>query len=155
MAASTILDRLRELGIELPPAPLPVGAYVAAQRTGNLVVTSGQLPWRGDKLLHAGRLGEGVTVEQGYEAARVCALNALAQIKLAVGDLDKVRQIVRLEGYVHCGPGFRQHPRVLNGASDLINAVFGGRGLHTRVALGIHEMPLDAPVQLVLWAEVE
>jgi enamine deaminase RidA (YjgF/YER057c/UK114 family) len=155
VAASTILDRLRELGIELPPAPLPVGAYVAAQRTGNLVVTSGQLPWRGDKLLHAGRLGEGVTVEQGYEAARVCALNALAQIKLAVGDLDKVRQIVRLEGYVHCGPGFRQHPRVLNGASDLINAVFGGRGLHTRVALGIHEMPLDAPVQLVVWAEVE
>jgi enamine deaminase RidA (YjgF/YER057c/UK114 family) len=148
-------NRLRELGVELPPAPKPVGAYVAAQRTGNLVVTSGQLPWRGNKLLHAGRLGEGVTVEQGYEAARVCALNALAQIKLAVGDLDKVRQVVRLEGYVHCGPGFRQHPQVLNGASDLINAVFGGRGLHTRVALGIHEMPLDAPVQLVLWAEVE
>jgi enamine deaminase RidA (YjgF/YER057c/UK114 family) len=155
MSEPTTENRLRELGVELPPAPMPVGAYVAVQRTGNLVVTSGQLPWRGDKLVHAGKLGAGVTVEQGYEAARVCALNALAQLKAAVGDLDKIRQIVRLEGYVHCGPGFRQHPQVLNGASDLINAVFGDRGRHTRVALGIHEMPLDAPVQLVVWAEVE
>jgi enamine deaminase RidA (YjgF/YER057c/UK114 family) len=155
MSEHTTDNRLRELGVELPPAPKAVGAYVPVLRTGNLVVTSGQLPWRGDQLLHAGKLGAGVTVEQGYEAARVCAVNALAQLKAAVGDLDKIRQIVRLEGYVHCGPGFRQHPQVLNGASDLINAVFGDRGRHTRVALGIHEMPLDAPVQLVVWAEVE
>jgi enamine deaminase RidA (YjgF/YER057c/UK114 family) len=155
MSESTIENRLRELGIDLPPAPKPVGAYVGVQRAGNLVVTSGQLPWRGDQLVHTGKLGAGLSVEQGYEAARVCAINALAQLKLAVGDLDRVRQIVRLEGYVHCGPGFRQHPQVLNGASDLINAVFGERGRHTRVALGIHEMPLDAPVQLVVWAEVE
>jgi enamine deaminase RidA (YjgF/YER057c/UK114 family) len=155
MSEATIENRLRELGIDLPPAPKPVGAYVAVHRTGNLVVTSGQLPWRGDKLVHSGKLGAGLTVEQGYEAARVCAVNALAQLKAAVGSLDRVRQIVRLEGYVHCGPGFRQHPQVLNGASDLLNAVFGEKGRHTRVALGIHEMPLDAPVQLVVWAEVE
>jgi enamine deaminase RidA (YjgF/YER057c/UK114 family) len=96
-----------------------------------------------------------LTLEQGYESAKICALNALAQLKSELGNLNRVRRIVRLEGYVHCGPGFRQHPQVLNGASELFNAVFGERGKHTRTALGIHEMPLDAPVQLVVWAEVE
>jgi enamine deaminase RidA (YjgF/YER057c/UK114 family) len=143
------------LGIELPPPPKAVGAYVPVIRTGNLVVTSGQLPWVGDRLLFAGKLGGELTVEQGYQAARQSAINAIAQIKSAVGDLDRVKQIVRLEGYVHCGPGFRQHPQVLNGASELLLAVFGERGKHTRTAVGIHEMPLDSPVQLIVWAEVE
>jgi enamine deaminase RidA (YjgF/YER057c/UK114 family) len=147
--------RLQEFGIVLPAAPPPVGAYVAAVRTGNLIVTSGQLPFQDGKLIYTGRLGVELTVEQGYQAARLCAINALAQIKALVGDLDNVRQIVRLEGYVHCGPDFRQHPQVLNGASDLINQIFGDRGRHTRTALGIHAMPLDAAVQLVLWAEVQ
>ncbi len=95
-----------------------------------------------------------MTVEQGYEAAKQCGLNAIAQLKAAVGDLEKIRQIVRVEGYVHCVPGFREHPKVLNGASELLNSVFGERGRHTRVALGIADMPLDAPVQIVVWAEV-
>jgi enamine deaminase RidA (YjgF/YER057c/UK114 family) len=153
VAESKAESQLGKLGLVLPSPPPAVGAYVTVLRTGNLVVTSGQLPWQGDRLLYTGKLGDPLTVEQGYEAAKVCALNALAQIKAVLGDLDKVRQIVRLEGYVHCGPGFRQHPQVLNGASDLMNAVFGERGRHTRTALGIHEMPLDAPVQLVVWAE--
>jgi len=153
MPDSSPESRLQALGYQLPEAPKPVGAYVAVIRTGNLVVTSGQLPWVGPRLLYTGKLGGGLTVQQGYEAARICALNALAQLKAALGDLDRVRQVVRLEGYVHCGPGFREHPQVLNGASDLINAVFGDRGRHTRTALGIHEMPLDAPVQLVVWVE--
>jgi enamine deaminase RidA (YjgF/YER057c/UK114 family) len=151
----SIEDRLRRLGITLPPAPKAVGAYVTVARTGNLLVTSGQLPWKGDKLLYAGKLGTELSVEQGYEAARQCALNALAQLQAALGSLDPVRSILRVEGYVHCGPGFRQHPKVLDGASDLFNEVFGDKGRHTRTALGIHEMPLDAPVQLVVWAEVE
>ncbi len=151
---STVETRLRELGIELPPAPKAVGAYVTVIRTGNLVVTSGQLPWVGDKLLFTGKLGSELTVEQGFAAARQSAINAIAQIKSVVGDLDTVRQIVRLEGFVHCGPGFRQHPQVLNGASELLNAVFGERGRHTRTAVGVHEMPLDSPVQLIVWAEV-
>jgi enamine deaminase RidA (YjgF/YER057c/UK114 family) len=155
MPQSATEQKLAALGLTLPPAPAPVGAYVAFVRTGDLVVTSGQLPWQGSRMLHPGKLGTDLTVEQGQEAARVAALNALAQLKAAAGDLDKVRQVVRLEGYVHCGPGFRQHPQVLNGASELLTAVFGERGRHTRTALGIHEMPLDAPVQLVLWAEVE
>lgn len=155
MSESTIESRLQQLGIVLPPAPPPVAAYVGAVRTGNLVVTSGQLPWKGDKLAFIGKLGSDLTAEQGYEAARLCIINALAQVKAVVGDLDKIRQIVRIEGNVHCGPGFRQHPQVLNGASDLINTVFGERGRHTRTALGIHEMPLDSPLQLILWVEVE
>ncbi len=155
MPQSATEQKLEALGLTLPAPPAAVGAYVPFVRTGNLVVTSGQLPWQGGRMLCTGKLGAGLTVEQGQAAARVAALNALAQLKAAAGDLDRVRQIVRLEGYVHCGTGFRQHPQVLDGASELLTAVFGDRGRHTRTALGIHEMPLDAPVQLVLWAEVE
>ncbi len=155
MSESSVESQLRTLGLMLPAAPAPVGAYVAAVRTGNLVVTSGQLPWKGERFLFTGKLGSQLTVEQGYEAARLCALNALAQLKSVTGDLDKVRQIVRLEGYVQCAPEFHQQATVLNGASDLINAVFRERGRHTRTALGIFDMPLDAPVQIALWAEVE
>ncbi|MBM4072104.1 MAG: RidA family protein [Planctomycetes bacterium] len=155
MTKSLVENRLRELGIDLPEPPKAVGAYVPVIRTGNLIVTSGQLPWKKDRLAFSGKLGTDLTVEQGSEASRLCAINAIAQLKVAAGDLDRVRQIVRVEGYVHCGPGFREHPQVLNGASDLLNAVFGERGRHTRTALGIHEMPLDSPVQLIVWAEVE
>jgi len=150
----TVEDRLRELGITLPPAPAGVGAYVPWVRAGNLVFTSGQLPWRDGKLTCTGKLGAGVSIEDGFQAARVCAINAIAQLKAAVGNLDLVMQIVRLEGYVHAGPGFHEHPKVLNGASELFNEVFGPRGRHARVALGINETPLDAAVQLAVVAEV-
>jgi enamine deaminase RidA (YjgF/YER057c/UK114 family) len=150
----SVAAQLQKLGITLPAAPAAVGSYVGVVRTGNLVVTSGQLPWRDGKLVHTGRLGDPLTVEQGYEAAKQCAINALAQIQSVIGDLEKVKQVVRVEGYVHCGPGFRQHPQVLNGASEFLNAVFGDRGMHTRIALGIADMPVDAPVQLVVWVEV-
>src|SRR4051794_18333046 len=103
---SAVESQLQKLGIQIPTAPAGVGAYVGVLRTGNLVVTSGQLPWKDGKLVHVGKLGAELSVEQGYEAARQCGLNALAQIKAALGDLDKVRQIVRVEGYVHCAPGF-------------------------------------------------
>ena len=154
MSKLAVEAALEKLGVQLPPAPAAVGAYATVMRTGNLVVTSGQLPWVGDKFLHSGKIGGELTVDQGYAAARQCALNALAQLKSCLGDLEKVRQIVRLEGFVHCATGFREHPLVLNGASDLLNAVFGERGKHTRVALGIADMPLNAPVQIVVWAEV-
>lgn len=155
MPLSVVETRLQELGYKLPIAPAPVGAYVAVTRVGKLLVTSGQLPWVGDRLFHKGRVGGELTIEQGYEAARICALNALAQLLTELASLDHIRQIVRLEGYVHSAPGFRDHPKVLNGASDLLNHAFGEKGRHTRTALGIADMPLDAPVQLVLWAEEE
>jgi enamine deaminase RidA (YjgF/YER057c/UK114 family) len=145
--------KLRELGIILPAAPPAVGAYVPWVRTGDLIVTSGQLPWLEGKLAYTGKLGADVSIEQGYQAARLCAINAIAQLKGAVGDLERIKQIVRVEGYVHCAPGFHDHPKVLNGASDLFNEVFGMRGRHTRTALGINEMPLNAAVQLGLWVE--
>lgn len=146
-------QRLKELGIELPEAPHPVGAYVTWQRTGNLVTTSGQLPWVNRVMQHPGRLGAEVNTEDGYRAARIAGLNALAQLKQALGSLDNVAKIVRLEGYVHCTQEFRDHPRVLDGCSDLLVSVFGDAGLHTRIALGIYAMPLEACVQLVVWAE--
>ena len=146
--------KLLALGISLPAAPLGVGAYVPWVRTGNLIFISGQLPWHEGKLTHTGKLGGELTIEQGALAARACIINALAQLKTAVGDLDNVKQIVRLEGFVHSAPGFHEHPKVLNGASELLNEVFGPRGRHARIALGINEMPLNAAVQIALIAEV-
>ncbi len=150
-----IEGRLGNLKIDLPPAPAPVGAYLPVIQMGNLLVTSGQLPWMGKQLAFTGPVGGRVTVQDGYEAARLCAINALAQLKSVVHDLDRIRQIVRIEGYVFSAPGVRDQPKVLNGASDFLVEVFGDRGKHTRTALGISEMPLVAPVQLVMWAQFE
>ena len=144
-------EKLTEMGIVLPEPP---AAYQPWVRVGGLVFTSGQLPFRDGEIAFVGKLGAEVSVEAGYQAARLCALNAVAQLKAATGNLAKIQQIVRLEGYVHCAPGFRAHPQVLNGASDLVAEVFGEKGRHTRLALGINEMPLDAVVQLSLIAEV-
>jgi len=150
----SIEARLTKLGITLPEAPAAVAAYRPWIRTGNLIFTSGQLPFRDGEIAYAGKLGAEISEEDGYQAARQATLNALAQIKSATGDLDKVRMIVRIEGYVHSAEDFRGHPQVLNGASDLIAEIFGDRGQHTRLALGINEMPLNAAVQLAMTVEV-
>jgi enamine deaminase RidA (YjgF/YER057c/UK114 family) len=147
-------ERLAELGIELPEAPPAVGAYVPWARTGNLVMTSFQLPWRAGELAYTGKLGGELTTEDGYAAARLCALNGIAQLKQATGELEDVRRIVRIEGHVGCAADFTEIPAVLNGASDLVNDVFGERGRHTRTALGHMVMPLDAAVMIGFWAEV-
>ncbi len=150
----SIEEKLRELDIDLPPAPPSVAAYQPWVRTGNLIFTSGQLPWRDGEIAYAGKLGSEISEEDGYQAARQCALNAISQLQAATGDLDKIQKIVRIEGYVHCAEGFRGHPQVLNGASDLVAEIFGERGQHTRLALGINEMPLNAAVQLAMTAEI-
>jgi enamine deaminase RidA (YjgF/YER057c/UK114 family) len=148
-------QKLAVLGLELPPAPAAVGFYVPVIRTGNLVITSGQLPFVGKQITFEGKLGESLHDQQGYDAARLCALNALAQIKACAGSLDAVRRVVRVEGYVHSAPGFRAQPHVLNGASELLVELFGEAGKHTRIAAGVAEMPLNAAVQLAVWVEVE
>lgn len=148
-------EKLADLEITLPEAPAAVANYVPWIQTGNLLMTSGQLPWLDGEIQYAGKCGGDLSVEEGYEAARLCAINAIAQLKAAIGDLSRISKIVRLEGNVHSAAGFQGQPQVLNGASDLIFAVFGERGRHTRTALGINEMPLDAAVQLSLFAEVE
>ena len=147
-------QKLRELGLELPQPPAPVGSYVLALRTGNLVVTSGQLPVRDGKTVFAGRVGSDLDLEAGQAAARLCALNALAQIKACLGTLESVTRIVRLEGFVLSAPGFQSQPQVLNGASELMVQLFGEAGKHTRIAIGAAELPLNAAVQMAIWAEV-
>ncbi len=150
----TAEQNLERLEIVPPPPPPAVANYVAWVRAGNLVVTSGQLPWEGETMRYEGRLGAELSIEQGYEASRLAAINGTAQLKQATGDLERIVRIARIEGNVHCAPGFRGHPLVLNGASDLMVEVFEERGRHTRSALGVHDMPLDAAVQLSFWAEV-
>lgn len=150
----TALANLARLGLTLPPPPAAVSNYETWVRSGKLVVTSGQLPWEGGVMRFPGRLGAEVSVEDGYRAARIAALNGIAQLLEASGDLERVARILRVEGNVHCAPGFRGHPQVLDGCSDLLVEVFEVRGRHTRTALGIAEMPVDACVQLSFWAEL-
>ena len=148
-------EKLLELEITLPEAPAAVANYVPWIQTGNLLMTSGQLPWLNGEIQYAGKCGSDLSVEDGYEAARLCAINAIAQLKAASRDLSRISKILRLEGNVHSAAGFQGQPQVLNGASDLMFAVFGERGRHTRTALGINEMPLNAAVQLIVFVEVE
>lgn len=153
--SSVIEERLKVLGIQLPEAPVAVGAYVPVVKVGQLVVTSGQLPFIGKTLAFVGKVGGQLTVEEGVQAARLAAMNALAQIKAAVGSLERVTQVVRVEGYVNSAPGFQGHATVMNGASNLIADVFGDLGRHTRIAVGASELPLDAAVEVVVWAHTD
>ena len=146
---------LKELGLDLPEAPKPLGAYVPAVTAGNLIFLSGILPLVSGKLQYQGKLGKDLTVEQGYESARTAALNALAVIRQETGDLGRVNRIVRLSGHVASAPGFTQQPAVLNGASDLLLKIFGERGRHARLALGAVELPLSSPIELELIVAVE
>lgn len=145
--------RLREAGLEIPPAPEAVGAYVPVLQTGSLVVTSGQLPLDGKQLACSGRVGENLSIEEGAAAARLCALNALAQIRACLGRLDRVTRVVRLEGYIASAEGFTDQAPVLNGASEVMALAFGEAGRHTRIAVGVSRLPLDAPVELAVWVE--
>ncbi|MDR0290587.1 MAG: RidA family protein [Treponema sp.] len=150
-----IENRLKELNIELPEAPMPVAAYVPCKKTGNLVFVSGQGPSINGKETRLGKLGSELTVEQGYQAARGCALNLLAQLKKFLGDLDCVKNIVHIKGFVASDANFYAHPQVVNGVSDLMVEVFGEAGRHTRCALGANVLPGNIPVEVELIAEVE
>jgi enamine deaminase RidA (YjgF/YER057c/UK114 family) len=147
--------RLQELGLELPDVPEPAGAYVPATRAGNLIFTAGQLPLEAGELLTTGKVGDAVSEEEAYRAARLCALNALAAAATEAGGLDKIHRVVKVTGFVASAPGFNAQPQVLNGASDLIGQVFGEAGLHARSAVGVAELPLDAPVEVEIVAELE
>ena len=147
-------ERLRALGIELPPAPPAVGDYTPTVIAGNLLFMSGQLPWIAGDLKFKGKMGAELNIEQGYQAFRLSALNAISQLKAALGNLDRVKQIVRLEGTMGCAPGFHDQPKVLDGASHIVNQVFGPRGRHTRMLYSNNEMPLDCATLVVLTAEI-
>jgi enamine deaminase RidA (YjgF/YER057c/UK114 family) len=145
--------RLAELDIALPGVAAPLAAYVPAVRSGSLVFTSGQLPFVAGALLATGKVGAGVSAEQGAEAARACALNALAAVDSLVG-LDNIARVVKVTGFVASAPGFTGQPVVINGASVLLGEVFGPAGQHARAAVGVAELPLDAPVEIELIVEL-
>lgn len=154
--AGTIDARLKELGIELPPASKPGGNYVPFVRTGNLLFISGQVPMVDGKPAWIGHLGQNITIEEGAAAARVCALAILAQAKVALdGDLDRIRQVVKLTGFVSCTPDFRDPPKVVNGASDLFGEVFGAAGQHARAAVGMASLPSGVAVEVEAVLEVD
>ena len=147
-------ERLKELGLELPPAAKPVANYVPAVRAGNLVFLSGHGPVGKDRLI-AGKLGAGLTVEEGYQAARLVALGLLGSLKALIGDLDRVRRIVKVLGMVNCDPAFMEHPRVVDGASDLLVEVFGEKGRHARSAVGMNALPFNIAVEIEMIVELE
>ncbi|PRX99491.1 RidA family protein [Allonocardiopsis opalescens] len=147
--------RLAELGLRLPEPARPLAAYVPAVRTGDHVYTAGQLPMVDGELAGTGKVGADVTPERAAELAAVCALNALAAVKAEIGALARVVRVVKVTGYIASAPGFTAQPAVLNGASELLGAVFGDRGRHARSAVGVPVLPLDAPVEVELIVEVE
>lgn len=151
----TIEQRLRELGYDLPQAPKPAGAYVPALRSGNLIFTAGQIPLVDGKPSHVGKVGDAVSVEEAREAAAICVLNALAAIESAEpGALERLHQVVKVTGFVASAAGFNGQPQVLNGASELLGAALGEAGVHVRSAVGVAELPFDAPVEVELIVEL-
>jgi len=154
---ATAEQRLAELGLELPVPPAAVGSYEPWVRAGNMLYMSGQLPWRdGKTVLFKGSVGRELTVEQGYEACKLATLNTISQLKDALGDLERVRRIARMEGSLNIAPGHADvAPKVLNGASETLLAVFGERGRHTRMIYTFPEMLMNVACLIVVWAEVD
>lgn len=151
---STPQARLAELGLVLPPVAAPLAAYVPAVRTGSYVYTAGQLPLAEGKLLATGKVGAEISAGEAAGLARICALNGLAAVASVAGGLAAIRRIVKVTGFVASSPGFTGQPQVLNGASQLLLEVLGEAGRHARSAVGVAELPLDAPVEVELIAEV-
>jgi enamine deaminase RidA (YjgF/YER057c/UK114 family) len=153
-AASAVETRLAELGLTLPEVAAPVAAYVPAIVTGPYVYTSGQVPVVRGELPVTGKVGAEVSPEQAREMAAICALNALAAVKSVAGDLDRIGRVVKVVGFVASAPDFTGQPQVINGASELLGAVLGERGRHTRSAVGVAVLPLDAPVEIEIQVEL-
>lgn len=150
-----IEKRLEKLGVKLPEAAVPVAAYVPFRRTGNLIYISGQDCRVNGELQYQGKVGKDVTEEEAYQAAKTTAINLLAILKSAIGELDKVKQIVNLHGYVNSAEGFIRQPFVINGASEFLLEVFGDKGKHSRCALSCNELPFNTPVEIEMIVEVE
>lgn len=150
----SIEERLKELGITLPPAPQPLGAYLPCVRSGNLLFLSGILPLREGKLLKTGRVGESLTIEEVKEEAKQVVINALSIIKATIGNLDLISRCIKLNGYIASSPDFIEQPSVLNAASELLYSIFGDIGKHARVAIGVSTLPLNSPIEIDFIFEV-
>jgi len=151
----TVEEKLRQMGLELPPPPAPVAAYVPCVRTGNLLFISGQIPREKGELKYRGHVGSDLSLEDGVQAARLCALNALSAVKQELGDFARLRRIVKVTGYVSSAAGFHDQPKVLDGASRLLEELLGEKGKHARVTVGANELPLNVAVEVEMIVEVE
>lgn len=151
----SVEQRIKDLGFELPAAPTPAGSYIPAKISGNLVFTAGQLPLVDGVLMETGKLGKDIEVDHGYELAQRCALNALAAIKGVIGDLDRITDVVKVVGFVASTPDFTMQPKVINGASELLQQILGDKGVHARSAVGVPVLPLDSPVEVELIVSFE
>ena len=150
----TVESKLKELGIALPNPPSPVAAYLPAVQVGNLLFLSGTTCYENGKLLYTGRVGVELTLEQGYLAARQAALNLLSVIKVTLGDLDQVERVIKLNGYVNSAQDFDRQPEVINGASELLEKLFGERGRHARTSIGVNSLPANIPVEIEMIVEI-
>lgn len=150
-----IEERLKEMQIELPPCPTPVAAYVPGVVASGFVFASGQTPIEGDELVYKGKVGSDLSVREGYQAAKICAVRCLSELKAVVGDLDRIEQIVKVNGYVNSTGNFGEQPMVINGASELLEKVFGERGKHARAAIGVSTLPGNAAVEVELIAKIK
>jgi enamine deaminase RidA (YjgF/YER057c/UK114 family) len=146
-----IEEKLASFGISLPTPPEPGGSYLPVVISGNLAFVSGQIPTEGKQVKFAGRID---SIEIGQEAARLCTINALAQLKLSLGSLDRIKRVVKVTGFVTCDPSFADHSKVINGASDLLVKIFGDKGKHARAAVGVSGLPLNSSVELEVIAEI-
>jgi enamine deaminase RidA (YjgF/YER057c/UK114 family) len=153
--AQTPEEKLKSNGLVLPPVSKPIANYVKYVRTGNLIFLAGHGPTKADGTNVSGKVGKELTIEQGYEAARITALSLIATLKDAVGDLSKVKRIVKVNGYVNCLPDFTEQPKVINGCSDLLVLVFGEKGKHARAAMGMVALPSNIAVEIEMVVEVE
>ncbi|HSG32805.1 MAG TPA: RidA family protein [Thermodesulfobacteriota bacterium] len=151
---TNISDRLVELNIQIPKPVIPLGSYTPALISGNHIYVSGQLPLQNGSLIYKGRVGDEITIEQGYEAARLAAINALSAISTIIDNLDRIKKIVKLNGYVMSSPDFFDQPKVINGASELLFDVFGDIGVHSRAAVGVSNLPMQSCVEIDLIAEI-
>lgn len=149
-----IEKKLAEMSFVLPEPPMPVAAYVPAMQVGDILYVSGTTCYKDGQFLFTGRVGQELTVEQGYLAAQQTALNILSVIKSTLGNLDYVMQIVKLNGYVNSAPGFDQQPKVINGASELLEKLYGSRGKHARTSIGVSELPSHIPVEIEMIVQV-
>jgi enamine deaminase RidA (YjgF/YER057c/UK114 family) len=149
-----IEETLASLGIKLPTPPAPAGSYVPVVVSGNLAFVAGQIPTEAGQIKFKGKLGRDVPIETGQQAARLCTINALAQLKSSLGSLERIKRFVKVTGFVNCEPSFVDQPKVVNGASDLLVQIFGEKGKHARAAVGVSSLPLDSAVEVEFICEV-
>ncbi|WP_268543225.1 RidA family protein [Candidatus Nitrosotenuis cloacae] len=149
-----IEQKLKELGITLPVPPKPAGSYIPVVRSGNLAFVSGQIPMQDGKVVFTGKVPTERTVDEARQAAKLCAVNILAQLKANIGSLDKVSKIVRVSGFVNSAQDFTEHPKIINAASDLFFEIFGENGKHSRIAVGVSSLPLNSTVEIDMTVEI-